>query len=85
MSNLTLNEYDSLEDVLPAVELAMQTGDTCRIRNIEFLGRAHLAALCLLAMSENLMDLKTGEIFHTHPDFCLIGEDVQGETRSLLM
>ncbi len=84
MSNLTLNEYDSLEDVLPAVELAMQTGDTCRIRNIEFLGRAHLAALCLLAMSENLMDLKTGEIHHPHSGFALLAVDEQGEMQNLL-
>ena len=85
MLNLSLKEYDSLESVLPTVGLAMQTGDACRIRNIEFLGRAHLAALCLLAMSENLMDLKTGEIFHPHPDFRPIGEDQEGEIRPLLM
>lgn len=84
MKNLTLNEYDSLEEVLPTVELAMQSGETCQIRNIEFLGRAHLAALCLLAMSENLMDLKMGEILHPHPGFRLLAVDEQGATQNLV-
>ena len=85
MVNVTLNKYDSLDAVLPALELAMHTGDVCRIRNIDFLGRAHLAALCLLAMSENLMDSDTGQVFHPHPGFRLFGVDEQGTSRSLLM
>ena len=85
MLNLTLKRSDSIETVLPTVEQAMRTGDVCRLHNINYLGQIHLAALTLLAMSENLMDSATGQIFHPHPGFCLLGIDDCGVTRTLVM
>ena len=85
MLNLTLQHNDSIETVLPTVELAMRTGDVCRLHNINYLGQIHLAALTLLAMSQNLMDSATGLIVHPHPGFCLLGIDDRGETRTLAM
>ena len=83
MLNLTLQRNDSIETVLPTVELAMRTGDVCRLHNINYLGQIHLAALTLLAMSQNLMDTATGQIFQPHPGFCLLGIDDQGVMRTL--
>ena len=83
MLNLTLQRNDSIETVLPTVELAMRTGDVCRLHNINYLGQIHLAALTLLAMSQNLMDSATGQIVHRHPGFCLLGIDDCGATRTL--
>ena len=85
MLNLTLNRSDSIETVLPTVELAMHTGDVCNIHNINYLGHNHTVALTLLAMSENLMDSATGQIFHPHPGFRLFGIDDHGVTRTLVM
>ena len=85
MLNLTLNRTDSLETVLPTVELAMHTGDVCNIRNINYLGQIHMAALTLLAMSESLMDSATGQIFHPHPGFRLLGIDDHGVTTTIVM
>jgi len=83
MLNLTLQRNDSIETVLPTVELAMRTGDVCRLHNINYLGQIHLAALTLLAMSQNLMDTATGQIFQPHPGFRLVGIDDHGVTRTL--
>ena len=55
MLNLTLNCSDSIDTVLPVVELAMHTGEECCIRNINHLGQVHTAALALLAKSGCLM------------------------------
>ncbi|WP_301101870.1 hypothetical protein [Propionivibrio sp.] len=85
MLNLTLKCTDSIETILPTVELAMHTGDVCHIHNINYLGQIHLAALTLLAMSQNLMDSATGQIVHPHPGFCLLGIDDRGVTRTLVM
>ena len=85
MLNVTLNRTDSIETVLPTVELAMHTGDVCRIRNINYLGGIHMAALTLLAMSENLMDSATGQIFRRQPGFCLCGIDDLGVERTIAM
>ena len=85
MLNLTLNRTDSIETVLPTVELAMHTGDTCSIHNINYLGQIHMAALTLLAMSENLMDSATGQIFHPQPGFRLLGVDEYGVTKTMVM
>ena len=85
MLNLTLQRNDSIETVLPTVELAMRTGDVCRLHNINYLGQIHLAALTLLAMSQNLMDSATGQIVHRHPGFCLLGIDDRGATQTLAM
>ena len=67
MLNVTLNRDDSIETVLPTVELAMQTGDVCRIRNINYLGHIHLAALSLLAMSESCTTRASSTIVRTGP------------------
>ena len=83
MLSMILKRNDSIETVLPTVELAMQTGEVCRIRNINYLGHIHLAALALLAMSGNLMDARTGQIIHPRPGFCLLGVDDCGVTRTL--
>ena len=85
MLNLTLNTNDSIETVLPTVELAMHTGDVCSIHNINYLGHIHMAALTLLAMSESLLDPVTGQIFHPHPGIRLLGIDENGVTRTLAM
>jgi hypothetical protein len=85
MSNITLNRSDSIETVLPAVHLAMHTGDVCSIHNINYLGYIHTAALSLLAMSENLLDSATGQVFHPRPGFRLLGIDEHGVTRTLAM
>ena len=84
MLNVILNRDDSIETVLPTLELAMQTGEVCRIRNINYLGTIHLAALALLAMSGSLMDTETGRIIHSHPGFCLVGVDDTGVARTLV-
>ena len=83
MFNLTLQRNDSIETVLPTVERAMHSGDVCRLYNINYLGHIHLAALTLLAMSQNLMDTASGQIFQPHPGFRLVGIDDQGVTRTL--
>lgn len=85
MLNVTLNCRDSLEAVLPTVELAMHTGDVCSIHNINYLGHIQMIALTLLAMSESLMDSTTGQIFHPHPGFQLLGIDERGVTRTMVM
>ncbi len=85
MLNVTLNCSDSIEAVLPTVELAMHTGDVCSIHNINYLGHIQTVALTLLAMSENLMDSTTGQIFHRHPGFQLLGIDEHGVTRTMVM
>ena len=85
MLKMTLNPDDSLETVLPTVELAMETGDVCCIGNIKYLSQINQAALVMLARSENLMDSETGQVFHTHPGFRLFGVDDDGEERVLLM
>ena len=85
MLNLTLNRTDSLETVLPTVELAMHSGDVCSIHNINYLGQIHMVALTLLSMSESLMDSASGQIFHPHPGFRLLGIDEHGVTRTMVM
>ena len=85
MLNVTLNNNDSLETVLPTVELAMQTGDVCSIRNVNILGQVHMAALTLLVMSKNLMDSETGQIIRPHPGFLLLGIDEHGVARTMVM
>ena len=83
MLNIVLNCSDSIETVLPTVTRAMQAGEVCSIRNINYLGPIHLAALVLLAMSGNLMDAGTGQIIHARPGFGLLAIDEAGGTRTL--
>lgn len=85
MLNVTLNCSDSIEAVLPTVELAMHTGDVCSIHNINYLGRLQIVALTLLAMSGSLMDLATGQIFQARPGFQLLGIDEHGVAKAMVM
>lgn len=85
MLNVTLNCSDSIEAVLPTVELAMHTGDMCSIHNINYLGRLQIVALTLLAMSGSVMDSLTGEVFQPHPGFQLFGIDENGVARTMVM
>ena len=87
MLKMILNPDDSLETVLPTVELAMETGDVCCISNIKYLSQINQAALVMLAKSENLMDSETGQVFHAHPGFHLfsVDDDNNGVERILLM
>jgi len=83
MLNLTLSCTDSIETVLPMVELAMHTGDECCIRNINYLGHIHAVALGLLAKSGCVMNASSGQIVRSKPGFRLFGIDEYGVTRSL--
>ena len=83
MLNLTLNCTDSIETVLPTVELAMHTGDECCIHNINYLGHIHTAALGLLAKSGSLMNATNGQIVRSKPGFRLFGIDEYGVTCTL--
>ena len=83
MLNLTLNCTDSIETVLPTVELAMHTGDECCIHNINYLGHIHTTALGLLAKSESLMNATSGQIVRSKPGFRLFGIDEYGVTCTL--
>ena len=83
MRDITLNREDSIETVLPLVEEAMEGGEICRIRNIDYLGRLGIAALVLLTMANNLMDSSTGRVFRLRPGFCLMAIDDVGRSRIL--
>lgn len=78
MLNVTLKRTDSIETVLPTVELAMHTGDECCIHNINYLGLIHTAALGLLAKSGSLMNATSGQIICSKPGFRLLGIDEYG-------
>ena len=82
MLNLTLNCSDSIDTVLPVVELAMHTGEECCIRNINHLGQVHTAALALLAKSGCLMNAESGRIVRSKPGFRLLVIDEYGVTRA---
>ena len=83
MLNITLKCSDSIETVLPMVEEAMESGDICRINNIDYLGQLGISALTLLAMADSLLDSATGKVFRARPGFCLIGVDGTGVARVL--
>ncbi len=83
MLNITLNCSDSIETVLPMIEEAMETGEVCRINNIDYLGRLGISALTLLTMADSLLDSTTGKVFRPHPGFCLIAVDDTGVARVL--
>lgn len=83
MLNITLNQCDNIETLLPAMESAMETGEVCQIHNINYLGIAELAALKMLAMADSLMDSETGKICRASPGFRLVGIDEYGTARVL--
>lgn len=83
MLNLTLQRSDSIETVLPFVEQAMHAGDECCIRNIDYLGLIHAAALELLAKSGSLMSATSGQVVRSKPGFRLLAIDESGAARAL--
>ncbi len=85
MLNIILNRSDCIETLLPAIESAMNAGEVCRVHNIDFLGPLEEAALTLLVMADNLLDMNTGKICHAQPGFRLLGIDRRGLTRTLVM
>ena len=85
MLNLTLKCSDSIETILPTVELAMRRGVVCRLHNINSLGQIKMAALSLLAMSGSVMDSASGQVFQAHPGFQLLGIDEFGVTHAMVM
>lgn len=83
MLNITLNRFDNIDTVLPAVETAMETGEVCQIHNINYLGLAEVVALKLLTLTDNLIDMATGRTCHALPGFRLVGIDEYGTARVL--
>lgn len=83
MLNITLNRFDGLSSLLPAVESAMEAGEVCQIHNINYLGISELAALRLLTMADRLLDTATGKICHAVSGFHLVGIDEYGTERVL--
>ena len=83
MCDILLTRDDCIETVLPRVEEAMESGEICRIRHIDDLGRLGIAALVLLTMANNLMDSTTGRVFRSRPGFCLMAIDDVGRSRIL--
>jgi hypothetical protein len=81
--NITLNPTDCIETLLPAIESAMDSGEVCRLLNVNFLGPLEIAALSMLVMAANLRDTATGKICHAQRGFALIGIDQSGATRRL--
>ena len=84
MLNFTLTATDCIETILPTVEQAMETGETCQLFNINFLGAGEIVALTLLALASNLMDSRTGQIYHARPGFHLLGIDASGTVSTLI-
>jgi hypothetical protein len=84
MVEITLKRSDSIETVLPTIEMAMESGELCRISNIDYLGRLEESALALLTRAESLLDSNTGKIFRSRPGFGLIGIDECGVARVLV-
>jgi hypothetical protein len=78
MLNITLNPDDTLETILPVLEKAMESGEICRIRNIDYLGCLGLSALMLLTVADGLLDSETGKVVHPHPGFSLISVNSEG-------
>ena len=83
MRKMTLTRSDSFESVLRTVEEAMNSGEECQIRNIDYLGCLHTTALILFAKSQRLLDAVTGRLIEPKPGFCLIGIEESGMTRRL--
>lgn len=83
MLNITLNSTDCIETLLPTIEMAMDSGEVCRLLNVNFLGPVEIAALSLLVMASNLMDTATGRICRARSGFVLIGVDQSGRSQRL--
>lgn len=84
MVTITLKPTDNLQTLLPTVETAMESGDICRIGNIQYLGPFELAALITLTTATHLWDTDTRKVYNAHPNFRLFGIDHQGVSRCLV-
>lgn len=84
MVTVTLKPTDCIQTLLPIVEAAMESGETCKLCNIHYLGAFELAALVTLTKATHLRDSHTGRIYQAHPGFRLIGIDQAGVTRHLV-
>ena len=83
MLNVTLQRSDTIEELLPILEAAMQSGDICRIANIAYLDIFEIAALRLLVGAGHLFDAASGREFYARPGFQLIGIDSVGIEHAL--
>ena len=83
MLNVTLRHSDTIEELLPALETAMQTGDVCRVANIDYLDLFEISALRLLVAAGHLFDAANGKEFYARPGFSLNGVDSAGEEHRL--
>ena len=83
MLNVTLKPSDTIEQILPLVETAMQTGDVCRVANIDCLDLFEITALRLLVGARHLLDAANGQEIFARPGFQLIGVDSAGEEHAL--
>ncbi|MDP3540747.1 MAG: hypothetical protein Q8S26_18770 [Azonexus sp.] len=83
MFNIILKRSDRIESVLPVVELAMASGEICRVQNIAQLGPFESVSQSLRAMVEEL--LEGVRQCRVQPGFQLLGVDDRGVTRTLLM
>ena len=83
MLNVTLKRSDTIEDILPALETAMQTGDVCRVANIDYLDLFEIATLRLMVGVGQLFDAASGMEHYARSGFRLIGVDSCGEEHSL--
>ena len=83
MLDVTLNHSDTIEDLLPILERAMETGEVCRVTNIEHFDLFEIAALRLLVGTGRLFDAANGQEFFARAGFQLIGVDSAGDEHTL--
>ncbi len=83
MLNVTLKPSDTIEQLLPLVETAMQTGDVCRVANIDCLDLFEITALRLLVGAGHLFDAASGQEYFARSGFQLIGVDSAGDEHEL--
>ena len=83
MCDILLTRDDCIETVLPRVEEAMESGEICRIRHLDYLGVHEVAALVSLSLAECLMDANTGRLLRSRPGFSLVSVDEAGVARTL--
>lgn len=83
MLNVTLKPSDTIEQLMPHVETAMQAGEICRVANIDCLDLFEITALRLLVGARHLLDAANGQEIFARPGFQLIGVDSAGEEHAL--
>lgn len=83
MREIMLTHDDCIESVLPMVEEAMENGEICRIRHLDYLGLHAIAVLVSLTRANCLMDSTTGKLLRSQPGFGLVSVDDSGVARTL--